>query len=586
MNKFMDIISRLLPFGSTTSIGLDIGTDSIKFVKLQRKGGSYELLSYGVVSVSHLKNAPQEEQTAAISDILGNLLKGEKRGVDIFTAISGSQVTIKTIAIPQMPKAELKKAIPWASKKHLPVALEEANFDYKILGEIEEGKIIKNEVIIVAAEKDLVNDRIDLYRKSGLKVAGISVTPFAMWNLLRSIKTGPPGIAWIDIGAKFATIVIFQDNTPYFSREILTAGDSITESIRSFTSLLEEEAFSDEEADRLKKEYGVLQQDTRPEIAKSITPVIGRLIGEIQRSLSFYQQRHPESSVEKVCLTGQTARLPGLPDMMEERLGIDVEVINPFKNIKIGLSPVETAKFSELAPAFSVATGLALDTGEGINLLPTEIKEQRAMARLIPILRGSAISLIAILSVLYVYAAVQVKANKKVLDVWKTTVKTFTPTPVVPQQIKEKIGRINRMKEIIERLEKREIIEPFILKEISNILPESVVLKTLSITSPEKARPEEPYSEGSKIEKIAQKISEKGEQKTAPAGQAPAKKATRFQIEGIVFGEETSLELVLAQFMIALDSSPFLKNPILLSQERSVLNEKNVLEFGLRCDLQ
>ncbi|MBW1741411.1 MAG: type IV pilus assembly protein PilM [Deltaproteobacteria bacterium] len=568
MNKFMGIISRI-PFGSTTSIGLDIGTDSIKFLKLKRKGGSYELLSYGMASVSHLKTKPLEEQSAALSDILAELLKGEKKGTEIFTAVSGSQVTIKTINIPRMPKAEFEKAILWISRKHISVPLEEANFDYKILGEIEERKIIKYEVMIVAAEKDLINDQVGLYRKTGLKVGGISVTPFALWNLLGMTKTGPPSIAWLDIGARFATIAVFQDHILKFSREILTAGDSITESIKSFTSLLDEEAFSDEDAERLKKEYGLSGQDVRPEIARSITPVIVRLIDEVQRSFSFYQQRHPEVSIEKIYLTGGTARLKGLPAVMEERLGIDVEVINPFKKIKIGLSPMETAKLNELAPAFSVATGLALSGGERINLLPTEIKEQRAIAPLIPVLRVSAISLIAILSLLYLYAAAQVKADRKLLNIWKTTIQTFTAKAPAPQQIKEKIDRINRMKKTIERLEERGPIEPFILKEIANILPESIALKSLSIS----------YFEEFQIEKTA------GENRGS-AGQEPAKKAMRFQIEGTVCGEEASLEVVLTRFMIALDSSPFLKNPVLMSQKRNVLNGTNVLAFELRCDLQ
>jgi len=562
----MSILKRI-PLVSTTSIGLDIGTHSIKFVKLKRKGGSCELVSYGVVPISRLKGLPAEEQSVEISNMLRGLLKGEKAGVNIFAAVSGPEVIMKSIVVPRVTKAEFRPTVLWASKKHLQIPLEETNFGYKILGEIEDGKIIKNEVMIVAATKRLINDLIGLFGKSGLKVAGISVPSFAFWNLLKSTKTDPRTIAWIDIGAKSTTIAIFQDNILRLSREILTAGDSINESIKSLSSLFDEEAFSDEEVERLKKECSISKQEGRPEVVISITPVIVRLISEIERSFSSHQQSHPGSSIEKIYLAGGTAMLKGLPETMRERLGVDVEVIKLFENIKIGLSSMERAMLSKLAPIFSVATGLALETGEGINLLPTEVKKQMAMARLVPIVRVSALSLVAILCLLYLYTSVQVKDNRKLLNIW-TNVQTLTRTAFYSKQMKERMDRIRRMKETLQRLERREIIDPAILKEITDIVPRSIALTSLSI-----ARPEE------------SKIQEKAEQKKVSVGQGPDRKAVLLQMEGTVYGKEESLEVDLAQFMIALNSSPFLRDPKLLFRERNVLYGKNVLEFGLSCDL-
>ena len=559
---------KSIPLVSTTSIGLDIGTHSIKFVKLKRKWGSWELLSYGVAPISHLKGQPPEEQSVEISNMLRRLLKGEKAAVDIFVSVSGSEVVMKSIILPRARKAEFRQAVLWASKKQLSIPVEDNCFDYKILGEIEDQNVIKNEVMLVAATKRLINEVIGLFEKSGLKVAGISMPSFALWNLLKLNKADPRTIAWIDIGAKSTTIAIFQNNILRFSREILTAGDSINESIKSLSSLFDEKAFSDEEVERLKKECSISKQDGRPEVVISIPPVIDRLISGIERSFSSHQQASPGSSIEKVYLAGGTARLKGLPEMMQERLGVDVEVIKLFENMKIGLSPTETARLSELSPILSVATGLALETPEGINLLPNEIKQQRRIAHLVPIVRISALSLVAILCLLYLCVSIQVKDSRKLLNIW-TNVQALTRTALHSEQIKERMERFRRMKETLQRLERREIIDPSILKEITNIVPESIALTNLSV-----ACAEEP------------EIQQKAEQKKVSVEQEPDRKAMRLQIEGMVYGEETSLEVDLAQFMIALNSSPFLKNPRLLSQGRNVLFGKNVLEFELSCDLQ
>ena len=113
------------------------------------------------------------------------------------------------------------------------------------------------------------------------------------------------------------------------------------------------------------------------------------------------------------------------------------------------------------------------------------------------------------------------------------------------------------MKEVVNKLEKREIIDPCILKEISNIVPESIVLKGLSIVCYEGSEKQET---GSKVECL--------------------------KIEGIVCGKEFDLEVDLLRFLITLDSSPFLKNPTVLSEERGVLGEKDVLNFEVVCDLK
>jgi type IV pilus assembly protein PilM len=561
-------ILKTIPLVSTTSIGLDIGTHSIKFVKLKRKGGSCELLSYGVAPVSRLKSLPTEQQPVEISNMLRGLLKGEKTSVHMVTAVSGSEVIIKSIDIPRVPKAQFLPALLWAGKKHLQIPLEETNFDYKILGEIQDKQIIKNEVMIVAGQKGLINNLIGLFDKSGLKVDGISVPCFALWNLLKFTRSDLRTIAWIDIGAKSTTIAIFQNNILRFSREILTAGDSINESIKSLRSLSDEETFSDEEAERLKKECDISTQDGRPEVVISIPPVVVRLIREIGRSFSSYQQSHTGSSIERVYLSGGTARLKGLPEMMQEGLGVDVEVIKPFENVKIGLSPMETARLRESGPIFSVAAGLALETGEGINLLPTETKKQRTVARLVPIVRIAALSLVAILCLLYWSASVQVKDHRKLLNIW-TNVQEITRSILHSQQIKERTDRFRRMKKTLERLERREIIDPVILKEITNIVPKSIALKSLSVTPPEES-----------------KIQDKSEQKEVSADPRPGRKSMLLQMEGTVCSEEASLEVDLARFVIALNSSPFFRDPRLLFQKRNVLHGKNVLEFGLSCDLQ
>jgi type IV pilus assembly protein PilM len=535
---------------SKIHIGLDIGSDSIKCVKIKRKGESYKLLSYRIISIAHLKSKPSEEKFAEISKILRSMLR-IKDSIPVFTAVSGSNVIIKSFNIARISGAKLRNAVFWASKKYVPFPLEEAYFDYKVLGDIEEKETKKKEIIVVAAAKQLIHNLLDLFKKSGLKVPGITVTPFTLCNLFKITKNTHSSSALIDIGAENTCIVIFQNNTLKFAREIVTSGNSITEFIASSTFL------SLDEAEKLKKGYGLSKTEASDEFIKAIMPVVERLINEIQRSFSFYKEKHPDFTLEKIYLTGGTARLKGLPQFMKNRLKADVEIIDSIEKLAISPPSTDSDEFNHKAPVFMKAVSLALETDDGIDLLPPKAKHQRTINRVLPILRISALFIIFFCFILYVDILARVQIKRKSLDFWYSNMQRVNQLVLNPAQIQIKSDRYQIMKKTLDKLDEREIVDPFILKEITNIIPESIKLENLSIYSPEELEKQENTS-----------------------------KAMPFQIEGIVCGKEIDLEVDLLQFLVTLDFSPFFKNPVLLEKKREILAGKDILRFAIDCDLE
>ena len=390
--------------------------------------------------------------------------------------------------------------------------MEEAYFDYKIIGDIEEREIKKKEVMVVAATKQLIHNRMDLFEKSGLGIPGITVTPFALCNLLKIIETGHSNIALIHIGAENTSIAIFQENTLKFAREIVTSGNSITESIASMASL------SFEEAENLKKEYSLSEKETPKEFINATMPVVERLVNEIQRSFSFYREGHPEFMLEKIYLTGGTARLEGLPQIMKERLNTDIEVIHSFERMEIS-SAIDPEEFNQLIPVFSKAVSLALETNEGVDLLPSKAKQRKTMARVLPALRLAAVFITLLCIVLYADTAARVHIKTKSLDHLKSNMQKLNHVAMNPGKIQADSARYKMIKETIDRIERREVIDPFILKELTNIIPESVVLEDLSISLTEGSEEEEDGS-----------------------------KAGLFRIKGMICGKEMDLEVHLLQF--------------------------------------
>jgi type IV pilus assembly protein PilM len=96
------------------------------------------------------------------------------------------------------------------------------------------------------------------------------------------------------------------------------------------------------------------------EVERVIQGVADQMGGEIQRSLDFYAATAPDSHVSRVFLSGGTARIPALFRVLEQRAGVPVEVMNPFKSIEVDNHRFDPAVIMNAAPAAAVAVGLAL----------------------------------------------------------------------------------------------------------------------------------------------------------------------------------------------------------------------------------
>ena len=92
-----------------------------------------------------------KEDVNAISEILKALVKEvglKTRKVNL--TVSGSGVQMKRISVPSLPKAELKEAVRWEMKDHLPFPVETAEIDFHILNEYVENNVKKLVLMVVA----------------------------------------------------------------------------------------------------------------------------------------------------------------------------------------------------------------------------------------------------------------------------------------------------------------------------------------------------------------------------------------------------------------------------------------------------
>jgi type IV pilus assembly protein PilM len=132
-------------------------------------------------------------------------------------------------------------------------------------------------------------------------------------------------------------------------------GNAFTEEIQKQLNI------SYEEAEALKVGgQGETDAVVPQEVERVIQNVADQMAGEIQRSLDFYAATAAENRIARLFLSGGTARIPALFKVLEQRSGVPVEVLNPFKTIEVDNRKFDSSLIMQTAASAAVAVGLAL----------------------------------------------------------------------------------------------------------------------------------------------------------------------------------------------------------------------------------
>jgi type IV pilus assembly protein PilM len=152
-----------------------------------------------------------------------------------------------------------------------------------------------------------------------------------------------------DIGATTTTLNVLHDGKIVYTREQNFGGKQLTEEIQRRYGLSMEEA-------GMAKRQGGLPDNYVPEV---LEPFKEAMAQQVNRSIQFFFSASAHSHVDLVVLAGGCASIPGVDDLIQERLGVDTVVANPFANMSVG-GRVKPQVLSNDAPAMMIACGLAL----------------------------------------------------------------------------------------------------------------------------------------------------------------------------------------------------------------------------------
>ncbi len=358
-------------------IGLDIGNHSIKAVQLKGKGDKLRL---GNLAMLEIPPEVQEEADSAVknellAETIKKLIKENDLGTkNVVTAISGDSVIVRYVKLPYMSEDELKNVITYEAEQYIPLAIDQVVLDFEVLGELEEDGQRKIEVLLVAAKEDIIDRHIDLLKRAGLTPVVIDVDTFALANAFDYNFERNEGetISLIHIGAKLTTINILENGVSHLTRDVAVAGNNFTREIqREFgISFIQAEELKFRAGEVLLESEDIMQMEIPAKdnetsrIGEAITPVLNKLVAEIQRSFDYYESSIRRGTISRIRLSGGTSRLKKIDKYLADKLNLAVEMNDPFQKIGIAEKEFDIGFITARAQMFNVVVGLALRQAE------------------------------------------------------------------------------------------------------------------------------------------------------------------------------------------------------------------------------
>ncbi len=332
------------------NIGLDIGTSSIKAVACKIEKDKVELVNFAI--------KPLDKDY--ISDSISRTIKElniETKSVNI--SIGGQGVVTRSVKFPRMSLSDVKNAVGFEAEKHIPFPLNEVYLDCYILKQLpDENKML---VLVAAAKKELVLQRLSLLKPISLAVNLIDIDSVALINLVngiefktKAVSSGTAqnteqkkAVALLNLGANFTSLCIIENGIPRFVRDIFIGGNDLTKRISNILGI------GLAEAEKAK----CIPSEGWDKVVGACESILNNLVNETRLSFDYFES---ESGVpiSYLYLSGGASYLQGVDEIIKTNLNVETKYLNPIVDFSINKDLV--GRLEPEARKLSVAMGLAL----------------------------------------------------------------------------------------------------------------------------------------------------------------------------------------------------------------------------------
>jgi type IV pilus assembly protein PilM len=341
--------------GSKSTIGLDIGANSIKLVKLNHSRSGFE------VSAMAIRELPPEaivsdeirDRDAVIFNIQSVIDECDPKAKDVVVSLSGHALITDKLIIDKKTGSEAEQAILFEAEQRSPFDVDDVTLDHHVIRINEETN--KMEVLLVAARKEFVEGFLNLVTDCGLTPVAVDTDAFAMYNAyVNNYEVDASRTtALVNIGHDITNVLYIYDGHYHSTRDISVGTRSI------FNAIQQEFRLNHELTNRAIQ--GQMEGSIDQDMLKATIVSAGEdVVNGLELAFNYFKSQAKAETIDWMVLSGGGALLPYLPEFLQSKLQIPLEICNPLRNVEYDPERFEGMEPEKIAPLLAVPVGMAM----------------------------------------------------------------------------------------------------------------------------------------------------------------------------------------------------------------------------------
>ncbi len=353
LNKFFSRFFPVPQILALRSFGLDVSDESVKFLELIATGHGVRVgrngerkIPPGIIEQGKIKDLKR------FQEILTSL-RTEEGVKSVRVSLPEEQVYLFQLKLEKSGLKNVREGIELALEEHIPIAAQDAIFDYEFVNQDE----VNLEMEVAAIPKNVIEKYLSVFQNAQIMVQSFELEAQAIARAVVA-KGDLETYMIVDFGEKRTGIFIVSRGVVMFTSTLDVGGVVLNEMIaKNFKVSLAE-------AEQMKKDYGLQRNTDNKEIFAVLLNSVSILRDEIVKHFLYWQTHKDEEGknnplIKKIILCGGDSNLIGLADYFSVSMKNPVEMANVWINILENKDEVP-AIGSKQALSFAAALGLAL----------------------------------------------------------------------------------------------------------------------------------------------------------------------------------------------------------------------------------
>lgn len=274
---------------------------------------------------------------------------------DVALCYASRRLVLREANFPDMALSELKQTLPFQAEGLIPLPVDQSLLDFVPLSkeQTSEGTMLHG--LIVATLRSGIESVAEAVERAGFVLRTIDAAPFCLARVFASSSVNRVQ-AIVNVGASNTDVIVMANGQAQYVRTVTSGDNDVIDAIANALNIPRDNAL------QIKRRIGlqnVVGDEKLEKAEEVIRETVAQLIVGVRNTINYYDNTHPDDTIQTVLLTGIGATLGGFPAVLASSTNKVVRLGDPFTNFSLSRDVTEH-NIAAHAADYAAVLGLAL----------------------------------------------------------------------------------------------------------------------------------------------------------------------------------------------------------------------------------